>query len=512
MDCDRPPWAQVPEWGIPRPKYDTDCNLLAGTYYSKTFATSGPIQWRDVFELVDEDNGGAIQYWAPGSNYPADLTCIVYPGAGSLTPASTPVPDDFPTGVLISPSSFSFFRDEDWSAWCLDPVYGIYGVPSDWSAQTNCKQNVFASCGTTVAERKRSFSRPAFPALPSTKTTDETFTLNIKARNPFTNNYVDGTHGHADAQEKDLDTIPNRSLYVISGENSGDNIQVNSNVRNGFGDYTLTFQPRIKVGTRKFKLFYFTERLTNRRVTVYSADTTEIIVTHGTAKVVGIEKVFSHYSLGSYKYMVNQPIKIDGSDVTCPILDTCGESDLKKKFNIVLTSSASVDLEFEDGGGNAVSSPSLAGTYPRNASSGVATFDDLKAFALGRDYIIRATSSGLSGSLNTDWFYEFYPQFYIGLKFQSVGSVTSGVPVSISVDLVDYDDVVVSPATVDNLTLSSSPSAGVTGLGAATPSAGTATWPSVTFPSPGTYTLSVTTSGVTYDGPPTTTQLVVVVT
>jgi hypothetical protein len=503
LECEPPPFApygQVPEYGIPHPLTDTDCVHLATDVWTKTFATAGPIQWRGVIPLVDADT--PIRWWDnPALRESGAVVC------GGCDPFDNSE-DESPEGIFLA--HFAACRPGhfvNWAAFCLDPVFGIYEVPPLAQDQTDCKQNLVDACGSTVVGigKKRAFNRAVFGDLPTPKTTDDTWTLNILAYNPFTWNRVDGTHPHADEQEEDVDTEPRRELYIIAGENVGDNIAM-SLVRNSFGDYTATFQMTCKAGTRKFKIFYQRERLTNIPVTEWKVDTTEIVVTHGTAKRIAFKKIFANYP---YKYQIGEVIQIDGEDVTGIILDLMGAPSFNRKYNTVLNATNSVDLEFEDNGGNAISSPSLNGTYPKNAVAGVATFDDLAAVALGRNYTIRMVVSGLSGSINTDWFHEFYPQFYIGLEFSDPGTVVNGVPALITVTLKDADGNTVSPDTVDDLTLDCLES-GVTGLGDATPVLGVATW-LVTFPSAGTYTLTVVTSGDTYDGPPATTELEVVV-
>lgn len=188
------------------------------------------------------------------------------------------------------------------------------------------------------------------------------------------------------------------------------------------------------------------------------------------------------------------------------IVDFAG-AQLGKEWNLCTEATNHVIASLVDLGGNAHASPSLDGTFEKDAVAGVAVFDALKVVGLGRNYELQFTCSPFDydeangpplSNTPGETYHKASVSIACNLRINNPGGQAAGVAFDLVCDVIDADGNLMDPTTVDDLTLSGD--AGVTGYGTQTPAGGTTTF-SLTIAAPGTYQVKLKTSRVTYDGP-----------
>lgn len=339
----------------------------------------------------------------------------------------------------------------------------------------------------------RSFNRADFTDPASPLTTDTTFNLDVTFRNPITGLLVDGTHLFDDNQEDDIDTLPSADLATVVGLHEA--MQWSSITRVSFGVYRFNnMHFHAAKGVRRFRVWGDHQFGSIKAVTKFQIESGDITLNAGAKAFVDV--THPSFSLLPFRFKVNEVLAFSGGPIYGRILDALGDTEL---YNVVDGVTDTVNAALIDDGGNAIAAPVLNGTVAQACVNGIATFADLAPYGLGRSYEIEMTSGALGGSHNANW-HSFPIEIVADLAFQALPTINAGVATSILVDIVDAFGSLVSPDTIDNLTLSGA--GAFTGFGTVTPVAGTATFPG-NFPAAGTYLIQVETSGVTYDGPGT---------
>lgn len=447
------PVCDVPEYAVPifveYTTFPTDPRINRN---------AGPIKWRDVVPLAEAAVGAM-------------------PDVG------------YGTGLYIGRG---FGLDENY-AYKDPPTTLVPFLPTSGGNALNAY--------TQDSRKYRAFNKAVYATPGPTITADDLVDINVQFVNPFTGNNIDGTHALSDAQETDVESLP--AVELVSLLDPAESLHVASFTNPAFGQWTINdLQFRVKAGTHRIRIWGDHEPSSFIPITHYKIESGDIIVTAGAPAYVDLKPIDP--SFAPVPLQMRATILDAGAALLAHVMDYLGHFNL---WNVCPSATNNVTISLIDGGGNAIASPVLNGTTTQAAVAGVASFGDLDASALGRNYKLRVSSTGLSQSHNANWF-EFDLELWIGLAFEAIPTINAGVPCSIKVDLKDALGNTVSPSTVDDLTLSGAGS--FTGFGTVTPVAGVATFTG-TFPAAGTYAIQVVTSGATYDGPPTTTAITVTV-
>lgn len=474
----------------------------------------------------DDAVGWAIPQSARQTNIggPADATAGLgihwRDSAGVVAAALGYSPGNWQTGNFGMPSSDNNCTPPylDHAMMVLDdgsihyqPTYGCAGDPAQLCGRFDDRGIAGELLWTTFPWF--SFTPPAGPI-----TVDTTFVLTgCQAYDAMSGLISDGSHTTGDDTYRTYDDLDVQPAIELVGAGVDESMDISSASRNSFGNYDLSGRFYCLAGTRKFNVFGMNLFGLVSVPSKVNHQSPGISVGAGSASNGYVDLPPPDLAFDTFYWRIGQPITIAARDagngdmvtnVVARILDRCGAADT---FNRIPTATNSVTIGLNDAGGNAWTSPSLGGvSLTQAAVAGLADFTGLTATALGNNYSIALVtpSSPFSGafprqSTNANW-HEFPVGFTTGLKFAAGPTLTvaHGVTVNLVVGLVDYAGTAINPTVQDGLTLAAGGS-GFTGAGTLTPSGGLATFTG-TFPTPGTYTLSVSTSGVTYYGPGTT--------
>lgn len=450
----------------------------------------GPIKWRDLASLVNSALGP-----------------FTYDGGHCIDPGESEGPEDdinYFTPGWHNAIPEGGAGQEMWQSFCHSLDDGL--IEGKWQGSFHALTDPSGGTCLLVATYPPGFETHyvfpkavfSFPTAPIS--VDDSFDLNVTFVNPFTGSPIDGTHVFDDINEDDIDAVPKLGIEDLG---PGDSMyQGTSIVRNGYANYTI-FGAKIRArkGQRVFNVFADHEFGSFLFIPKYAIDSARFTLTCGVAAYIDLVPVSPQGSptFGSVKYQIGALIDDTlGGPIVSRILDYLGQF---LTYNVVDGATDSVIISLINGAGNAIASPMLNGTTTKAAVNGFVNYDDLTAYALGKHYSLRVTSSGSLGQSHSDNWYEHDVEFWIGLRFQTPPTINAGINFDIKVDLVDATGTIVTPSTVDSVTISGAGS--FTGFGSTTPSGGTAAF-NGNFPVAGTYTVQVVTSGTHYDGPPVT--------
>ena len=462
----------TPEWCV-----NLDSFGGAGGFVHSCSSGLFPIWWEDpsLMSMVASDlNGDPL------------LTCIVRNGGLNYDP--TPGSNMYQQTIFECQSVYKV----------SDPPLVIQ--PSG-SNSLNAGTSAF---GGTI---KASYNRAAYTMPAGPKTTDDTFDLTVTFYNPYTANAVDGTHGDCDAQWE-VDTEPGIDLVGGDPTSCGEAIQYSSITRTSYGVYVIHgVQFFCQAGSRQLEVWPDHEHTSFARVTSVKVPSGAITITAGLPYTCDMPQGYpTNQTDHAYYYRCNQPIQILGADVYARLLDQVGFQCL---FNVCVSRTDNQTIGSFQNSGNAFSTSTLHGTLTQPSVSGVATFPGIYLTGLGGKGQDATWSHGYGLFVHPPTSYTRNPNgdnvnigLTCGLAFEDAPSLTiaHGTTYAIKVDLVDYNGALINPNLVqDALTLTDGGS-GFTGAGTATPSGGVASFTG-SFPTAGNYTLSVSTSGVTYYGP-----------
>lgn len=468
-----PNWCGPPEACIP---VYWENGMTAGTTgaceYPNLF-TPGQVHLQDLIPILDTLFGTPHPAFSPAGCVPSGTTSGDYYYLGKPQPCATGAGSAFQV--------------------CDSPVTQALCLPS----ANSCVLNGIATANKLVNQHPRYvWTTPAGPL-----TTDSTFNLVVTAYNPFTGNAIDGTHSAPtypnNSSEADVDIDPTMDVFppLIDPDET---MQWSSITRVSYGVYQFNnVKFYATAGTRQFEVWGNVQHGGSTPCSPFKIPSNTIVLTAGNAGWVDLPP--PNPSFTPVQYKINQTISISGNPVKARVLDRCGQFDV---FNVVPTATNAISLILIDDGSNDWNSPTLNGTTTQSAVAGIASFSNLSATALGKNYHLSEQSPpavGLGQSHNANW-HSFPISIVCDLAFETLPTIHAGVATTIKVDIIDANAAVINPPTNDNLTLSGAGS--FTGFGTVTPVAGTASF-NGNFPAAGTFAIQVVTSGTHYDGPGT---------